>query len=193
MRRGWWVICMLSVAVVAALVLRLGASSAPVGDAEGRASSASVPPAPVAAVPPSVEPIAPTQPSSDARPMRGGTVSENTDIDAALVEHAKRAGPRWRRTAKVLAVAIPADYEELAHDMAARVDAAAKTGLDAPHRQELINEERQLVEHLRRRYEGIPEIVDEMDALEADLAALESIPVVVGPSPDPRERQNGER
>jgi uncharacterized protein with von Willebrand factor type A (vWA) domain len=66
--------------------------------------------------------------------------------------------------------------------------AAVTPQTSAPIRQELINEERQLIEALRQRYEGVPPLMRLLDDLDADLQRVQDQVVEVGPSPDPRER-----
>jgi hypothetical protein len=105
----------------------------------------------------------------------------------ALVTHSEQAAPRWRGAAEVLQHAEPPVYGELSSQMADRLEAAAESGLSASRRQELVHEERQLVEHLKRRYEGIPELQRHVSHLEDSLAEIEASITTVVASPAPRD------
>ena len=87
----------------------------------------------------------------------------------------------------MLAHAEPPVYGEIATRLADRMAQVTPT-MGAAERQELLVEERQLVDHLKRRYEGIPELIDALEVLEADLETFEATVTEVGPSPDPRDR-----
>lgn len=90
----------------------------------------------------------------------------------------------------MLGHADPPVYAQISVELARRLDSAAEDGIDAPHLQELLVEERQLVEHLKRRYEGVPELQRKLSIIEDSLTELEESLPPVGPSPDPRERAN---
>ena len=83
--------------------------------------------------------------------------------------------------------AEPPVFGDIALELADRIDAAAAEGIDAAQLQELIVEERQLVEHLQRRYEGIPELQQQLTRIDDSLRELEGALTTVGPSPDPRD------
>lgn len=142
---------------------------------------------------PSVVERAPDRPrvASDA-PGRGaeGAPAPRTPpppavVDAALQDHAKAAAPRWRRAASILAHSDQAHLPVLAASFAERMDEAAE-GLPPDRRQELVAEERQLLNHLRARYEGFAPLMAELDALDESLGALEALGAEPVASPPPR-------
>lgn len=107
------------------------------------------------------------------------------EVDAALQAHARAARPRWSKAAEILQHSDQAHLGPLAAGLAARM-AEAEAGLPADRRQELVVEERQLLNHLRSRYVGFQPLMAELDALDADLAALESIGAEPVASPPPK-------
>ncbi len=110
------------------------------------------------------------------------------NIDVALQEHATRAVPRWERVHEILGHSKQADFIELADYVTLRLKEARDQGLEAPYRQELMNEERQLVTTLRARYADFEPLRVELDALDSDLKELEAVPFepVASPPPGPR-------
>jgi hypothetical protein len=109
-------------------------------------------------------------------------------VDQVLGEHAREAGPRWSRAADTLEHSPHPELAELARGMAGRLDAAAVAGLDAAHRQELVNEERQLLHFLRQRYDGYTPLERPLDRIDQSLRELEAVAAEPVASPDPRER-----
>lgn len=107
------------------------------------------------------------------------------EVDAALAAHAREAGPRWRQAAGILVHSDQAHLPALADAMAARMNEAA-AGLPPGRRQELVVEERQLINHLRQRYAGFAPLMTELDALDASLEALENVGATPVASPPPR-------
>jgi hypothetical protein len=102
-------------------------------------------------------------------------------------EHVQWAEPRWRRSETILSHANPTQYADLASQFADRL--AAVTPETPPgHLQELLHEERQLIDHLQRRYDGIPELQKVLGEMLADVERVESQITTVVESPDPRER-----
>lgn len=171
-----------------ALALALGLAG-PFG-ADSTESSEPTPalPAEPAAPPrssPAAPPPAPAEAAPEARPARADLAPVQADIDEALKAHGRAAAPRWRRTGGILVHSDQPDLQQLAEDMAARMDEAAD-GLPAAYRQELMMEERQLLSTLRRRYAGLRPLEAELDALDAGLAELEAIPTTPVASPPPR-------
>lgn len=132
-----------------------------------------------AAVPPPV--AAPQAPAEPPRPL--------PEVDRVLHEHAQEAAPRWSRAAEILVHSPHPELAELAGAMAARLDAAAVAGLDAAHRQELVNEERQLLHFLRQRYAGYEPLERPLERIDASLQELEATAAEPVASPDPRERR----
>ena len=107
------------------------------------------------------------------------------EVDAALQAHARAARPRWTRAAEILQHSDQEHLGPLAAGLAARM-AEAEAGLPADRRQELVVEERQLLNHLRARYVGFAPLMTDLDALDADLAALEGMGAEPVASPPPR-------
>lgn len=122
----------------------------------------------------------------DATPERADPDRVDPAVRAVLA-HAEQAVPLFRRSARILQHAEPPVYGDIAGQLADRL---ASVGPDTPlgERQELIHEERQLIEHLRRRYEGLSELEPILDDLDRSLQELEDSITQVGPSPDPRTR-----
>lgn len=110
-------------------------------------------------------------------------------VDQALSEHAQEAAPRWHRAAELLEHSPHPELSELARGMAGRLHAAAESGLDAAHRQELVNEERQLLHFLRQRYDGYIPLERPLDRIDQSLQELEAVTTEPVASPDPRERR----
>ena len=108
-------------------------------------------------------------------------------LEEAIVAHSERAAPQWRRASEVLIHADPPVYADIALALAGRLDSAAAAGIEPPLLQELIVEERQLVDHLKRRYEGIPELQRQLASIEDSIVELEDTLSNIGPSPDPRD------
>jgi hypothetical protein len=129
---------------------------------------------------------APTEPA----PARFGAQSpeQAKDIDIALRDHAIRAVPRWERVHEILGHSNQPDFIELADYVTLRLKEARDQGLAPPYRQELMNEERQLLTTLRTRYADFEPLTVELDALDADLQELEGVPFqpVASPPPGPR-------
>jgi hypothetical protein len=107
--------------------------------------------------------------------------------ERAFVDHAREAGPLLRSSARILSHADPPVYAELAVQLADRL-AAVSWSTAASVRQELIVEERQLIEHLGIRYEGLTELQDVLTALDESLQRMQSLDVEPVASPDPRTR-----
>lgn len=107
------------------------------------------------------------------------------EVDAALQAHARAARPRWAKASEILQHSDQAHLGPLAAGLAERL-AEAEAGLPADRRQELVVEERQLLNHLRARYVGFAPLMTELDALDADLAVLESIGAEPVASPPPK-------
>ena len=134
---------------------------------------------------PASEPPAPGAGEGATTAAPEPAVPESTPAQVAFVEHARAAERQWRRSRRVLVHADPPAYADIAHQLAERLAAVTPT-TPAPLRQELVVEERQFIEHLRRRYAGNPELMEVVDQLDADLQAFQDQVVHVGPSPDPR-------
>jgi hypothetical protein len=87
----------------------------------------------------------------------------------------------------VLGHAEPPVYGDIARGLAERLESASDEKMELSRLQELIVEERQLVEHLKRRYEGIPELQQHLAGIDDSLLELEDSLQETGPSPDPRD------
>ena len=107
--------------------------------------------------------------------------------ERAFVEHAREAEPLLRSSARVLQHAEPPVYADLALGLADRLAAVSWT-TTASVRQELIVEERQLIEHLGARYKGLTELEDILAEVDESLHAVQSMDVEPVASPDPRTR-----
>ncbi len=105
-------------------------------------------------------------------------------VDEVLRSHAELAAPRWQGAADLLVHSPHPEFAELAGAMAARLH-EAEAGLPAGRRQELINEERQLLHFLRQRYAGFEPLERPLDRIDRSLADLEAVPVDVVASPKP--------
>ena len=125
--------------------------------------------------------------SSHAGWERAGDREAPTPDQVAFSEHARRAEVRWEDSVAVLSHAESSDFAEVAAQLARRMAVVGPT-TPAPVRQELINEERQLIDVLQRRYTGVPPLMRIVNDLDADLQAVQDNIRSVGPSPDPRER-----
>jgi|GEM_PF-5848414 len=143
--------------------------------------------APVASVPQPTQATPPAPPARPAEPPPPPSADPVDPVQEAFVDHARRAEPGWRASARILEHANPPVYGDIAHQLADRM-AAVTPHMTPGERQELVVEERQFIEHLRQRYEGLPELEALLDDLDADLAEVQDQITEVGPSPDPRER-----
>jgi hypothetical protein len=103
------------------------------------------------------------------------------------LDHADQAAPRLRRAARILQHADPPVYGEIAAGLADRLEAVTES-TSLGERQELAVEQRQLVEHLQRRYEGLEGLEPLLQQLAVGLDELDTSITEVGPSPDPRSR-----
>lgn len=173
--RRWLIPLAGAAAAVAGAILVRGAERRPAHPSspvvrEGRAPTAPGGP-PGEEAPPSATPPRPYAPPAE--------------VDAALQVHARAARPRWAKAADILQHSDQAHLGPLAAGLAERL-AEAEAGLPADRRQELVVEERQLLNHLRSRYVGFQPLMTELDALDADLAALEAIGAEPVASPPPR-------
>ncbi len=154
------------------------APSAPITEA-GRTPAPTAPPTRQTEADATIPTAAATGPDSVA-------TSEPTAVQAAFSDHAQRAAVQWSRSVAILEQGDPPLFAEIALQLARRM-AAVTPATPAPTRQELINEERQLIEALRRRYEGIPTLMQILDELDTDLQHVQDQVTEVGPSPAPRQ------
>jgi hypothetical protein len=106
-------------------------------------------------------------------------------VDEALVDHAIAAAPAWRAAADILAHSPHPELQELARGFAARLEDAAR-GIDAPARQELVNEERQLLHFLKTRYAGLTPLERALAPAEESLDRLQAAQAAEGLGPSPR-------
>lgn len=173
--RRWLVPVVGAAAAVAGAILVRG------GDLRPETPTAPPDPGRAAPAPGSGRPAAEEAPATDPpRPF-----AAPAEVDAALQAHARAARPRWEKAADILQHSDQAHLGPLAAGLAARM-AEAEAGLPADRRQELVVEERQLLNHLRSRYVGFQPLMAELDALDADLAALEGIGAEPVASPPPK-------
>jgi hypothetical protein len=117
------------------------------------------------------------------RPAAGAP--DPVPVDQALAEHAAVAAPAWRAAADILAHSPHPELQDLAVGFATRLDAAAR-GLDAPTRQELVNEERQLLHFLKTRYAGLEPLERALAPAERSLDRLQAAQAADGVGPSPR-------
>lgn len=110
-----------------------------------------------------------------------------TPAQRAFEAHARRAEVWWTDSASVLRQAHPQHYADAADEFAARMRSVGPQ-TPAPVVQEIIHEEQQFLNLLRRRYSEIPPLMDLVEQLEGDLKAVQEQITAVGPSPDPQTR-----
>ena len=78
------------------------------------------------------------------------------------------------------------DFADAAEGFAARMRSVGPR-TPAPVLQEILHEEQQLLDVLRRRYPGVPPLMDLVQQLDEDRQAVQNQITEVGPSPDPRK------
>jgi len=115
------------------------------------------------------EPTTPASPTV-APPEAFAEPLERAAADDPRLLATQALTPRWKRLAELLPQSKQPQLAEIAVGIFTRVEAADlldEAGLDA-----LVAEQRQLSGYLRSRYTGFAPITDELDAIDAGLAAL---------------------
>ena len=127
----------------------------------------------------------PPEPAATTAAPPTAEATPATREQQVFAEYARRAQHQWASSVPILEHGEPPVFAEVADELAHRL-ADVDRSTPAPERQALVNEQRQLLEAIRHRYEGIPPLMRLMDDLDAELADLQAQLVTVGPSPDPK-------
>jgi hypothetical protein len=98
---------------------------------------------------------------------------ERPEVQDAYGDHVAEVLPHWERVTAVLAASTHPDLQRISRDLADRLVAAQAPGSSDKTRQDLIHEERQLVNHLRQRYAGFEDLEAPLAALEDAVTALD--------------------
>jgi len=132
-----------------------------------------------------IEPASSPAPEPRARPTRPPAVEvdpepppelptlERPEVHAAFGAHVAEVLPHWERVSAILAASTHPDLRRISDELAGRLVAAQRPGVTDRERQDLIHEERQLLNHLRARYAGFQDLEAPLEALDAAVTALD--------------------
>lgn len=98
---------------------------------------------------------------------------ERVEVQDAYGDHVALVLPEWERVSRVLAASTHPDLQRISTDLAERLVAAQSPKVSDKTRQDLIHEERQLVNHLRQRYAGFEDLEAPLASLDAAVADLD--------------------
>lgn len=128
-----------------------------------------------AALAPEPAPRLPRRDSLDIAPEPPPTTPtlERPEVQDAYSDHVAEVLPHWERVTAILGASTHPDLQRISRDLADRLVAAQAPTISDKTRQDLIHEERQLVNHLRQRYAGFEDLEGPLAALDEAVAALD--------------------
>lgn len=98
---------------------------------------------------------------------------ERSEVQAAYGRHVAVVLPHWRRVTQILGASSHPELQGISRDLAERLAAAQDDRAGDKTRQDLIHEERQLLNHLRQRYAGFDALAGPLDALDRAVTELD--------------------
>ena len=98
---------------------------------------------------------------------------ERPEVQEAYGAHVAAVLPHWERVGSVLAASTHPDLQRISVDLADRLVAAQRPHVSDRSRQDLIHEERQLLNHLRSRYAGFADLEGPLAALDEAVSAMD--------------------
>ncbi|MEC8424599.1 MAG: hypothetical protein VX000_12535 [Myxococcota bacterium] len=98
---------------------------------------------------------------------------ERSAVQAAYGRHVAAVLPHWEHVTVILAASSHPDLQGISRALAERLAAAQGVQASDKNREDLIHEERQLVNHLRQRYAGFDELAGPLDALDSAITELD--------------------